>query len=489
MSTIKTILITGGSGNMGRGAVDLLASQTNHRIRVFARESERRLPVMRRWQNDLRIEFAWGDLTDATAVARAVDGADVVLHLGGLVSPLADQLPAKVVSDVNVGGTEHIVAAIRASPDRDRIRLVYIGSVAQTGSRMPPIHWGRTGDPIKVGLHGHYAVTKTQGEAVVADSGLRYWVSLRQSGMAHADMWRTSGPIVFHNPINGVFEWSTANDSARLMAAVCGEVPEAFWRNFYNIGGGASSRVVNHEFMASSMAAMGIGDFRKVWEPNWSATRNFHGQWYADSDALEALVPFRQQSLGEFFQDLPRHIPPGIRLFARFFPGLIRKQLKKIADGPGGLLHYVAHDDSANIRAYFGSRAAWERIPGKWDDFEFARPSRQPVLISHGYDEAKPKEQWTLMDLHTAAAYRGGKCLAASAGAPYLPVPWECAMGHNFSMSPNLYLKGGHWCPKCQYDVGNYDRIAARNPFFAQVWAAEIADAAGAASDTVTRTS
>lgn len=141
-SAIKTILITGGSGNMAHGAVDLLARQTSHRIRVFARERERRLPIMRRWVKDKRIGFAWGDLTDAAAVARAVDGADVVLRLGGPVSPLADELPAKIVSDVNVGGTEHIVAAIRASPDRDRIRLVYIGSVAQNGSRLPPIHWG-----------------------------------------------------------------------------------------------------------------------------------------------------------------------------------------------------------------------------------------------------------------------------------------------------------------------------------------------------------
>ena len=37
-------------------------------------------------------------------------------------------------------------------------------------------------------------------------------------------------------------------------------------------------------------------------------------------------------------------------------------------------------------------------------------------------------------------------------------------------MSPNLALKGGHWCPECVPMPWNYDEIAKTNPFFAQVW-------------------
>ncbi len=43
----------------------------------------------------------------------------------------------------------NIVDAIVATGGAERVRLVYIGTVAQTGSRNAPIHWGRTGDPIK----------------------------------------------------------------------------------------------------------------------------------------------------------------------------------------------------------------------------------------------------------------------------------------------------------------------------------------------------
>ena len=37
-------------------------------------------------------------------------------------------------------------------------------------------------------------------------------------------------------------------------------------------------------------------------------------------------------------------------------------------------------------------------------------------------------------------------------------------------MTPNLVLRGGHWCPDCLPAPWNYSEIAKVNPFFAQVW-------------------
>ncbi len=86
-------------------------------------------------------------------------------------------------------------------------------------------------------------------------------------------------------------------------------MPDSFWRHIYNIGGGASTRVINHKFMTKSDASMGITDFRKAFHPNWFATRNVHGRWYADSDRLEALVPFHNESIDDFMNDMKRNTP------------------------------------------------------------------------------------------------------------------------------------------------------------------------------------
>ena len=465
----KIVFLTGATGNMGREAVRRLHARGDVTVRVLIRPQEKDHPIVRDIQAKKLATIVWGDLTDRTSVTEGVQGADAVLHVGGLVSPLADNLPRDVVTAVNVGGARNIVEAIVATGGAERTRLVYIGTVAQTGSRNAPIHWGRTGDPIKISAFDHYAVTKTQAEAIVAQSCIRHWVSLRQSGMAHYDIWRMFDPIMFHNPFNGVFEWSTANDSGRLMAAVCDDaVPDAFWGNFYNIGGGESSRVVNHEFMASSMP-----QYRKVLRPHWFATRNFHGQWYADSDRLEALVPFREQSIGAFHKEASRRMPAIVRTVPRIAPALVRRRIEGLAKGPGGSLRWFAENDTSKINAYFGSRAAWDALPREWDDMPLAQPSRDPILLDHGYDEAKPADQWRADDLRQAAEFRGGHCNATDTIEPDRPVEWVCSAGHRFAMTPNLYLRGGHWCPTCMVDPSGYDEEAQRNPFFAQVWIEE----------------
>ncbi|MPM86869.1 hypothetical protein SDC9_133961 [bioreactor metagenome] len=71
-----------------------------------------------------------------------------------------------------------------------------------------------------------------------------------------------------------------------------------------------------------------------------------------------------------------------------------------------------------------------------------------------------------------AAAFRGGECISDSMtkGDLFTPLKWKCSFGHEFEMTPNLVLKGGHWCPECLPWPWNYDEVAANNPFFAQVW-------------------
>lgn len=462
----KTVFLTGATGNMGREVVKRIAAKSDTlRLRVLVRPEEKAHPVVRDIMAKNAAEIVWGDLTDAASIREGVKGADVVLHVGALVSPLCDRMPLDVVTKVNVGGTQNIVDAIHAVGDPKTTRLIYIGTVAETGSRNAPVQWGRTGDPIKISVYDHYAVTKTQAEAIVAQSGITHWASVRQSGMAHYEMWKIFDPIMFHNPLNGVFEWSTANDSGRLMAALCGDdVPAEFWRGFYNLGGGASSRVVNHEFMAAQMS-----NYQKILRPHWFATRNFHGQWYSDSDRLEALVPFREQSLWDYFKEAPKHMPWIARTVPKLMPGAVSKRIEKLAKAPEGSLYWFAHNDEAKIKAYFGSRAAWEAIPRDWDKFNFAQPSREPALLNHGYDESRAPEDWRIDDLKGAAEYRGGQCLAASCDGPDAPVEWQSAAGHRFTMTPRLYLKGGHWCPQTMVDTDSYDAEAERNPFFAQV--------------------
>ena len=149
---------------------------------------------------------------------------------------------------------------MKVQPNPDLVKVVYIGTVAETGDRNPPIHWGRTGDPIKISVYDHYAISKVKAETIFAESGLKYWVSLRQSGILYPAILKNMEPIMYHVPMNGVLEWTTVEDSGRLLANICSDgIPEEFWRRFYNIGSGEEYRLTNYEFEELILGTLGLG--------------------------------------------------------------------------------------------------------------------------------------------------------------------------------------------------------------------------------------
>ena len=136
-----------------------------------------------------------------------------------------------------------------------------------------------------------------------------------------------------------------------------------------------------------------------------------------------------------------------------------------------GTQWWIKHNEQNRINAYYGSVEAWKNIPD-WKHQNLSHPSNEARIIDHGYDELKPRSEWTIEDMQQAAAFRGGKCLSPTMtkGDFRTPLEWECQFGHKFTASPALILQGGHWCPECLPTPWNYDEIAKGNPFFAQIW-------------------
>ncbi len=468
----RRIFITGATGTMGwAGLQEFMKRLDRFDITVLARPSDTNRKKLEPYQE--KIKIVWGDLTRYEDVLEATQGADFVLHVGGMVSPAADYFPNKT-RHVNQLAAENVAKAVLAQPNADGIHVCYIGSVAQTSDRNEPNHWGRTGDPICISVYDHYAISKTIAERTIVESGIKKWVCLRQSGILHPAILKNFDPIMFHVPLRGVLEWTTIEDSGRLLANLCEEsVPEDFWNRFYNIGSGPEYRLSNYEFECKLLGAIHCHRPEKLFEPQWFVLRNFHGYWYLDSQKLEDYLHFRGNiPVDDYFKRMGKSVPWFYHLSA-IVPSLIIKQvLKRLAyKEKWGTQSWIKNKETSRISAYYGSVEAWEKIPD-WKHQDLSHPSEQAIVLDHGYDESKPIEEWTIDDMRQAAAFRGGKCLSEemTKGDIHTKLEWECQFGHRFKASPALILLGGHWCPECLPSPWNYDEIAKGNPFFAQIW-------------------
>ena len=476
----QRIFLTGATGGMGiMGMRAILAEPTGDELVILARPSDRNRTLLAEFDGTAGLTVVWGDLGNYDDVLTCVRGTDIVLHVGALVSPEADYHP-RLAMEVNYGSTMNILTAIAECGQRDSTALVYIGTVAETGDRMPPIHWGRVGDPLKPSVYDYYAVSKVAAERAVIESGLARWVSLRQTGILSKKMSEIDDPIMFHNPLDNVLEYVSDRDSGVLLRNVCRPLPEEFWNHVYNIGGGASCRTSAWQMYQELYGALGVCNLSVCMDSKWYATRNFHGHYYLDSDRLEQYLHFRRDSVQYYYDaylaglgSLPRvtrvlcRLPGGERLLG----GVLGRRFLKTARRDHGTVQFIEQGMDPQIEAYWGSRAAWEAIPpvdhlAHFDDWDAVVP------IDHGYDESKPATDLTLDDVRGAATFRGGECLAATMeqGDWRTPLPFRCAFGHPFTARPRLVLEGGHWCDVCERTSWNYHERAERDPFFAQIW-------------------
>jgi NADH dehydrogenase len=111
------VLVTGGTGVVGKSAVDHLLRR-GHTVRLLSRHADE---DARQWAEG--VEPRAGDVGDPAALRGAADGCDAVLHVAGIV---AESPPEVTFDKVNVQGTRNLVEEAARAGVR---RFVYVSSL------------------------------------------------------------------------------------------------------------------------------------------------------------------------------------------------------------------------------------------------------------------------------------------------------------------------------------------------------------------------
>ena len=177
-------LITGGAGFIGTNVAARLV-ESGRTVRLFDNLARAGVHMNLQWLRDTygsRVDVMLGDVRDAAAVARAVDGVSEVYHFAAQVAVTSSLIDPLFDFSVNAGGTLNLLEALRAMEhppsllftstnkvygDLEDVELVPDGSryvPADTDTRMCGISEQRNID-----FHSPYGCSKGAADQYVLD--------------------------------------------------------------------------------------------------------------------------------------------------------------------------------------------------------------------------------------------------------------------------------------------------------------------------------
>ncbi|MHA1891620.1 MAG: NAD-dependent epimerase/dehydratase family protein [Promethearchaeota archaeon] len=489
----ENILLLGASGSMGHEAFKHLWNlRDKYNISLLLLPEKKEKNLFKRYEKKAGIlpirgegvvkgkglKIVWGNALHEEDIREACQDIDWCLSAMAFISPAADRNP-KLAKAVNTTAIKNLVKEIERLPGgKERVKLIHTSTVAATGDRLPPIHVGRVGDPLKPSVYDYYACTKIAGERHVLESKIKHWAVLRMTFIMIPDLMSLQDPIMFHQPLNTYMENITSRDAGRGLVN-CLEINDdsSFWRRVYNMGGGPSCRITYEELLKKNFELFNL-DYKNIFERKWFALKNFHMQYYEDSDILNDYIHHWHDSIDSYFDLVKKQMPFKLKLSAKACKiGFIKKiaeknlyeQMKKLAMHPDGTLGWIENNDEQRIMAFYQDLKTFNSIPDWNDDgltFDKENDEKHWIRLEHGLDEGESPS--SIADLKKIARLRGGDCISKEwNGDLYETVDWSCAFGHTFSAKPYTIHGAGHWCPYCDPPPWNYKNKALKNNFLA----------------------
>lgn len=107
----KTVLITGGTGFLGRSLIRRILEQNPHSIRAFSRDEVKHHKLEQEFGKDDRIRTLIGDVRDYDRLRKAMKGVDIVIHAAAKKRIDILEYNVEEVIKTNIIGTLNVVNA------------------------------------------------------------------------------------------------------------------------------------------------------------------------------------------------------------------------------------------------------------------------------------------------------------------------------------------------------------------------------------------
>ena len=108
----SSILITGGTGSLGKELISqLLTSTSARRIAVFSRDELKQMQLRTHFEDNPRLRWFIGDIRDVNRLKRALHGVDYVIHTAALKQVDTGEYNPMEFIKTNVLGSQNVIEA------------------------------------------------------------------------------------------------------------------------------------------------------------------------------------------------------------------------------------------------------------------------------------------------------------------------------------------------------------------------------------------
>ena len=178
--TNKSILITGGTGSLGKELTSYILQNFPKikRLVVFSRDEQKQFDMAQEYPAEKfpQIRFFIGDIRDASRIKRAMKGVDYVIHAAAMKHvPIAEYNPMECVK-TNILGAENIINAC-----------------LETGvSRVVALSTDKAAAPINL-----YGATKLASDKLfVAANNITGWNPIKFSVVRYGNVMGSNGSVI-----------------------------------------------------------------------------------------------------------------------------------------------------------------------------------------------------------------------------------------------------------------------------------------------------
>ena len=185
----KSILITGGTGSLGKALTKHILSTYPDikKIIIFSRDEQKQFQMAQEYPENLypQMRFFIGDVRDFERVKRALKGVDYVIHAAAMKHvPIAEYNPMECVK-TNIMGAENVINAC-----------------LETGvERVVALSTDKAAAPINL-----YGATKLASDKLfVAANNIRGWNPIKFSVVRYGNVMGSNGSVIpfFMNKVKG----------------------------------------------------------------------------------------------------------------------------------------------------------------------------------------------------------------------------------------------------------------------------------------------